>query len=202
MVALLAMACAAFALSPAIAHGDRPHGEAEAALVAGQQEQEIPTSDHAAVLAASPEPAETSDWSVVFENLHPAAVHFPIALLVAAAFTEALFAAKPDWHLQQSVRVMLWLAAGGAAVAAILGWVHTGLWTGGDDVMQRHRWVGTALPFFMLALAWIASHPPSSSRRMLRAGLAITAVLVVLQAFWGGELGHGSGHLFAGIQAT
>ena len=61
--------------------------------------------------------------------------------------------------------------AGGAVIAAIFGWIHTGLWFGGDTAMQLHRWNGMLIAVLGVVLAALAHRRPES-RTMLRIALA------------------------------
>ena len=127
--------------------------------------------------------------------LHPATVHFPIALLLLAAAVEALLILRPNSGLEQTVRIILYFAAAGTVTAALFGWIHTGMWMGGEALIQLHRWVGTGLAVLSIGLALLAARPPDHARRTLRTGLSIAAIAVVLQGYWGAELSHGPEHL-------
>ena len=130
--------------------------------------------------------------------LHPARVHFPIALLLVAAVLEALLVIRPQLGVERTIKIVLYVAAAGTVIAALFGWIHTGMWMGGEALMQRHRWVGTGLAVVSVILAWLASRPADLARVALRAGLAICAVAVVFQGYWGAELSHGPHHLSQG----
>lgn len=184
---------------PLSAHGAEQHGNEQSAQ-SDVAEPDGPPSDlleHAAssrvdeVSNADPHPLE------ILRNLHPAAVHFPIALLLFAAAVEGLALFRASLSFDATVRLALYFAAAGTLGAAILGWVHTGLWLGGDALMQRHRWLGTVLVVFTMILAWLASRSGHSSRTPLRIGLALVATLVVVQGYLGAELAHGPNHLFS-----
>ena len=82
----------------------------------------------------------------------------------------------------------------GGVLAALFGWIHTGLWFGGDFVMQVHRWNGMLVAVLGIAAAWIA-YRASGSRAALRALLFPIAALLIVQGFMGGELAHGLNHL-------
>jgi uncharacterized membrane protein len=130
----------------------------------------------------------------VLKGLHPATVHFPIALFLMAAMTELFVAARRTSEREAAVRIMLYGAAASAIVASLFGWIHTGIWFGGDSVMQLHRWIGMTVAVLGIAAVWIA-HREVSSRTMLRTLLFTIALLIGVQGFLGGELAHGVNHL-------
>jgi uncharacterized membrane protein len=130
----------------------------------------------------------------VLKNLHPATVHFPIALLPMAGLVELFTMARRTPEREAAVRIMLYGAAGGSLVAALFGWIHTGIWFGGDAIMQLHGWNGMLIVFLGAAAAWIAHRPPPS-RAGLRMPIFPIAALLVAQGFMGGELAQGFNHL-------
>ncbi|MCJ7420295.1 hypothetical protein L8951_00500 [Sphingomicrobium astaxanthinifaciens] len=182
--------------APAAAHRGEPHGDeaapaTEMAMAAPETRSQVP---------GPPPPAEAAprraDAMAVARNLHPLSVHFPIALLLVAAFLEVAGIARRRWRADAAVRLLLVTGAAGALVAALLGWVHTGPWLGGDAVMQWHRWMGSAIALVAVALAWHAGRA-SERRVLLRTALVALALAVAVQGYLGGELSHGPGHLFA-----
>src|SRR3546814_7074762 len=72
------------------------------------------------------------------KRLHPATVHFPIALLLMAALTELLVMVRRTPEREAAVKMMIYGGAAGTGVAALFGWIHTGHWFGRDPVLQRH----------------------------------------------------------------
>src|SRR3546814_2400400 len=88
--------------------------------------------------------------------------------------------------LESAVRVLVYGGAIGAVVAVLFGWIHTGLWFGGDTVMQVHRWNGMLIAVLGIVMAYLASRP-SQSRAWLRASIFSMAALVLIQGFLGGE---------------
>lgn len=194
--------------APAAAHGNEKHGEAaSAAPSAGQPGQDATMPPGMASgaedgghgsggheEAAGGHDAEPASFVGVLKRLHPATIHFPIALFMMAALTELFAMTRRGEGLESAVRVMIYGGAAGAVVAVLFGWIHTGIWFGGDAVMQVHRWTGTLLAVFGLLLAWLAK-AERNSRAALRALLFIVAATLVVQGFLGGELAHGPDHL-------
>lgn len=85
-------------------------------------------------------------------KLHPSIVHFPIALLLAAALAEVLVALGAR-GLQPAVRFCVILGFLGAAAAASVGWLA------GETASQTlepqltwHRWLGVGTAVLALAL--------------------------------------------------
>lgn len=186
-----------------LAHGPQGHEEEavqaspeeEAAQSAAQQQKPAapaPTGTGAAVETEQLEPSRIPHF---LTNLHPATVHFPIALLLFAAFAELLSIARPGGRSRAAADIAA--ASGGiaASVAALFGWIHTGLWLGGGDIMQWHRWLGTGLGALGPVIALLALRK-DESRLMLRLLLGLSAAAIIAQGWLGGELAHGFGHLW------
>lgn len=202
-------------VGPVQAHGDEKHGEAAtAAPAAANGEAHDP-----AAMAAMGGPAADGQAPAghdaasgghdeagghmaqgetgvvaIMKKLHPATIHFPIALFLMAALTELFIMRRKGAGLEGAVRVLVYGGAAGAVVAVLFGWIHTGLWFGGDALMQVHRWNGMLIAVLGLAMVYLASRP-LQSRALLRTALFLTTALVLAQGFLGGELAHGPNHL-------
>lgn len=191
-----ALALLAVAL-PALAHGDERHGETPAAH--GEKGHDMATmsadgSSNGAPTDHGTEQVRSEGFAGVLKSLHPATVHFPIALFLMAALTELFVMARRTPDREAAVRIMIYGGAAGALLAALFGWIHTGLWFGGDVTMQAHRWTGMLIALLGAAAAWLA-HRQSVSRAALRIVLFSIAALLLAQGFLGGELAHGTNHL-------
>lgn len=198
--AILLLAAAAL---PVQAHGDKPHDESASASVetdpnatANGRKQSDEANGEAPTHPAASETGG-ADFISLLKGLHPATVHFPIALLVVAALAELWMVWRPSRRLEGFIAICVKIAAIAAIVAAGFGWVHTGVWLGGDSVMQWHRWTGTGIAIFALVLAWLVDRVERRGRGLFRAGLGIAAVAILVQGYWGGEIAHGPGHMFA-----
>lgn len=202
-------------VGPVQAHGDEKHGEETSAAPAAAN---VDAHDQAAMAqmgdgGAVGEPsaghdeasgghdeagghadAGDSGFIAVLKKLHPATIHFPIALFLMAAATELFVMRRKGAGLESAVRVLVYGGAAGAVIAALFGWIHTGLWFGGDTVMQVHRWNGMLIAVLGIAMAYLASRP-SQSRAWLRTAIFSMAALILVQGFLGGELAHGPNHL-------
>ncbi|MDE1468504.1 DUF2231 domain-containing protein [Aurantiacibacter sp. D1-12] len=177
---------------PAIAHGPNHHEDGQANLT---EEVAAPLHDGDPHVIEPEQPRDPS-LAKAFTNLHPATVHVPIAFLLFAALAEFLSIYRGEARLRSAASVMAAIGGAGAVVAALFGWMHTGLWFGGGDTMQWHRWIGTTLGVSGPLIAWLALRH-NASRTLLRVLLAFAAAAVLLQGWLGGEIAHGAGHLFA-----
>lgn len=134
-------------------------------------------------------------------KFHPAAVHFPIALLMAAFLAELIAMLSGSERYASAGRYCLALGALSAILACALGWFWEGFkWTDGDWVlMTRHRWAGTftaLLSIILLILCPLSARPDAkTSKRLYRVTLLITVALVGLTGFLGGVLVWGADHM-------
>ncbi|MEZ6192640.1 MAG: DUF2231 domain-containing protein [Phycisphaerales bacterium] len=134
-------------------------------------------------------------------KFHPAAVHFPIALLMAAFLAEIIAMLSGSQRYASAGRYCLALGALSAILACALGWFWEGFkWTDGDWVlMTRHRWAGTftaLLSLILLILCPVSARPDAkTSKRLYRVTLLITVALVGLTGFLGGVLVWGADHM-------
>ena len=201
IAAALVLALAILA-QPAAAHGGEKHGAAKAPVqtetpAASAQDGEEPASPSS---EAQEEPRADSEHASsggsVLTRLHPATVHFPIALLIVAALVEMLAMARSSGPLGQAANVMTVAGAAGAVIAALFGWIHTGIWFGGDSTMHWHRWTGTGLALAAPLAALLAFR---ADRRAFRIVIVLIAAALVAQGYWGAELAQGPDHLGLGI---
>ncbi|MBI3437875.1 MAG: hypothetical protein HY054_04365 [Proteobacteria bacterium] len=131
---------------------------------------------------------------------HPAIVHFPVALLLTAAFLELAAAMRGKPVYAASNKIILGLAVLSAFVAAPMGWADAGLPAPDDKwFLTWHRWIGTGLPVLLL-LAWWLKRPPDEAAKKPSAPIyevvLVLSVLVILaQAYLGGNITHGEDHL-------
>jgi uncharacterized membrane protein len=130
---------------------------------------------------------------------HPLVVHFPIALLLTAAFLELFIVWKPESSgLRFAITVNLILGTLGALAAAPLGWIDATLMHFEPDlrpILAWHRWLGTSVAvgavLTSLARYWAIN---SGSLRVLwtyRVLLWLFALLVGITGHLGGLLVYG-----------
>ena len=136
------------------------------------------------------------DW---LGRFHVVVVHFPIALLVAAAVGEL-------WSLwcgvrrpADSVRFCILLAAVGAVAAAILGWLHaafSGFAASSSQALVFHRWTGTAAGVVAVVAAALSERDARRGVRspLFRVLLFVGALLVGVAAHLGGTLVYGANY--------
>lgn len=146
--------------------------------------------------------APRSRLIVLLGKLHPAVVHFPIALILAASLAELLHWRWPRRQFADAARFMVMLGAFSGIVTVLSGWMAA------LDarypanlliVLERHRWLGVstaAVAVLAAALALLAERRPLSVRYVwgYRAALLVAAVLVSLTGFYGGTLVFGPEH--------
>jgi len=143
-------------------------------------------------------------------RMHPALVHFPIALIITALLFEMVRIAIRHHRPSPAAIGCLLIAVGSAVVAAASGWVHAdfeGL--AGDSPVELHRWVAIASgSFALLALIFgIAARggrdddddPRHVARRMYVLFLVLAAGAVGFAGHQGGELVYGEGYIFEPI---
>jgi mono/diheme cytochrome c family protein/uncharacterized membrane protein len=163
----------------------------------GREEQQVP--DPA-------KPAEAEPPGGFFEGLiqwlgkcHPATVHFPIALLTAAAVAELLRLTTGKPAFAAVVRYCLWFGALTAVAAGVLGWFMGGFrLTDASWVVMTHRWLGTST-VACAGLALVLSEAGrradgNRSRRWARVALLVAAALTLVTGFFGGAVVFGLDH--------
>jgi mono/diheme cytochrome c family protein/uncharacterized membrane protein len=163
----------------------------------GQEEQGAPTPA---------EPAEEKPPRGFFGKLilwlgksHPAAVHFPIALLTAAAVAELLRLATRRPAFDTVSRYCVWFGTLTAVAAGVLGWFLGGFrLTDSSWALMTHRWLGTATVAcagLVLVLSEVSRRP---DRRRTRTGsrvaLLLVAALALVTGFFGGAVVFGLDH--------
>lgn len=132
-------------------------------------------------------------------KLHPAVVHFPIALLIVGVALEFFRVRRDGFKPSASARACLLLGAFSAVVAAAMGWSdastagHQGL------VIQSHRWLGIAASVFaMLTAACVTVSTRRGTYRAFnayRVSAVFAAGLVALTGHLGGVLIYGPGYV-------
>lgn len=130
-------------------------------------------------------------------RLHPMAVHFPIALFLVAALAELIMIINPTAGVGSSVRFLVWIGAAGGIVAAILGWLAGGIrMSDRSEILGLHRWTGTGIAITGILLALLSNAPANSGKRtVFRVGLAVVALAILFQGYWGAEMSLGPNHM-------
>jgi hypothetical protein len=134
-------------------------------------------------------------------RFHVLVIHFPIALLTAAALGEMWYAWRGVRVPMPAVRFCVALGAAGAIAAALLGWLHADFGGfGADDpgTLGLHRWVGTAAALWAVPLVWLSEERDvrrGSRSNSFRIALWLGALLTGIAGHLGGILVHGSSFL-------
>jgi uncharacterized membrane protein len=131
-------------------------------------------------------------------KFHPLLVHFPIALVLAAAAAELVVLAttRTAWHTVAIANIRAGAALG--VVTAITGWLFASSpLVDASPSLEWHRWVGMAGATGAIGAALLSSCLPVPSRRsfVYRVTLFVTALLVAITGHLGGTLVWGAGFL-------
>jgi mono/diheme cytochrome c family protein/uncharacterized membrane protein len=172
-----------------------------------QQENRQPVAEaEESEAPAAAEPVDAEQPKNCFGKLipwlgrfHPAAVHFPVALLAAAALAQLLRLATGKHVFDATSRFCLWFGALTAVAAAALGWFAGGFrLPDATWVLMTHRWLGTATVAcagVVLLLGELGRRPDRRRTRFgFRMALFAVAILVLATGFFGGAVVHGLKH--------
>jgi uncharacterized membrane protein len=132
-------------------------------------------------------------------NFHPPTVHFPIALLTAAAVAELLRMATAKPAFDAASRYCLWFGTVTALAAGLLGWFLARFrLTDASEVMMAHRWLGTVTVIGAGLVLVLGEASRRRDRRRTRIGfrfaLLVVAMLVLVTGFFGGAVVFGLDH--------
>jgi uncharacterized membrane protein/mono/diheme cytochrome c family protein len=130
-----------------------------------------------------------------FGRFHLMAIHFPIALMIAAAIGEFWTVWTRSRIQSESTRFCLWLAAIAALPTATLGWLYAAAGNGaGSQLLPFHRWLGTATAACIIgaAICCELDHRRNKGSRLFRALVVAAVLLTVATAHIGGLLAHGA----------
>jgi uncharacterized membrane protein len=132
-------------------------------------------------------------------NFHSPSVHFPIALLTAAAVAEVLRAATGSPSFDPVSRFCVWFGTLSALAAFALGWFIGGFrLTDPSWVVTTHRWLGTSAAVSSLLVLilneWAHRSGCTRSRTCFRVVLFALATLVAAAGFFGGAVVFGVNH--------
>jgi uncharacterized membrane protein len=127
-------------------------------------------------------------------SFHPAVVHIPIGLFIAAFLAELLLIKTGQPVFASIVRYCIWIGALGAFLAVPLGWFNAGFQlTDTKEFVTPHRWIGTTAAFWSALLLYIVSTTKEGGNRLLlRTALFVAVGLVAFNGFLGGLIVHGA----------
>jgi uncharacterized membrane protein len=135
-------------------------------------------------------------------SLHVVVVHFPIALLIAAAVGELWYLGRGGRMPAPAVRFCVLLGAASALAAVALGWLHASQGHGADMplTLGLHRWTGTVAALWAIGTALFSEWDEHRGVRSqwFRAWLLFGALLVATAGHLGGVLVHGENFLSGG----
>ena len=132
-------------------------------------------------------------------KFHPLLVHFPIALVLAAAAAELVVLAttRTAWRTVAVANIRAGAALG--VVTAVTGWLFASSpVVDASPSLEWHRWVGLAGAAGAIAAALLSARLHRPSRRSAfgyRVTLFVTALLVAITGHLGGTLVWGAGFL-------
>ncbi|HEV3142655.1 MAG TPA: c-type cytochrome domain-containing protein [Gemmataceae bacterium] len=133
---------------------------------------------------------------------HLLVIHFPIALLIAAAVRELWGAWQGERRPSPTVRFCVILGAASAVASAVLGWLHAanGYGSAMPQSLNLHRWLGTAAAAWAVGTALFSEWEYRRESRSIwfRGWLLIASVLVAGAGHLGGMLVHGEQFLLSG----
>ena len=132
-------------------------------------------------------------------KFHLLILHFPIALLAAAAGCEAWSMIRGSRLPAPAVRFCVLFGAASAVFTVALGWLHAlgGNGAGHPQVLTFHRWIGTSAGVWLVVTLVVSEWDVRRGARSWYVRLLIFsgALLVGLAAHFGGILVHGENFL-------
>jgi len=141
---------------------------------------------------------EKSAFKCFLGALHPGIVHFPIALLAAAALLEVLQVLRKKKEPHTATAALTYLAAAAAIPATFFGFMLADSEGAEGKLVDLHQWLGVASTVVALAAAactWKSKTSPGALLG-LRIALILGSGLVLGTGYVGGELVFGENHLF------
>jgi uncharacterized membrane protein/mono/diheme cytochrome c family protein len=150
-----------------------------------------------AVEAGPTSPAVAGRLMAWLGNFHLLALHFPIALLLAAALGEFWSVVRRSDVPAPAVRFCVDLGATAAVITVALGWLHALAGHGASmpQVLALHRWLGTTVAVWASLTAVQVEWDQRTGVRRLwtRLLLFVGALLTAVAAHFGGTLAQGEG---------
>ena len=151
----------------------------------------------------APAAGDTMLWNAI-GSLHPAAIHLPIGLLLAAGLF-ALFSIRGNFVMSDCAYYCLWLGTIGAVVASLTGWWFCDMENRDTvaalpDLLDQthdvfwHRTTALVCTAFAILLCLFAAGARArdpDNGVMWKLGLMVLAVGICITGHKGGELTHG-----------
>lgn len=202
LFAALCLALLILSVHPALAHERSEQQEAAEQNEAGHAHA-TPRSDMGEMMEREHGAAANEHRPTTFSgrlvawlgNMHPFAVHFPIALIPASWL--ALLLARRRGHAVDVIRAVIMLAGLAAVIAALVGWLDGGMALADPNPIKlAHRWIGTTLAVLVGGIGiWAWRRTESVNSRAMVWFLAGATVLLLVQGWLGAVLTHGRAHM-------
>ncbi len=175
-------------------HDGRIEASAEGADSSGAINAQMSVNTHGKMMADHRGGAAFSPTDFL-GRLHPALVHFPIALFLAAGLAELILFARPASGLEPTVRFLVYTGAAGGVIATFLGWLAGGIrMSDRSETLGLHRWTGTSIAVAGLVAAML-TYRAKPDRTLLRIVIAGIAIALLFQGYWGAEMSMGPNHM-------
>jgi uncharacterized membrane protein len=128
-------------------------------------------------------------------QMHPFAVHFPIALFPVAWLS--LILARRRGEAVPLIRALVIVAGSAAVLAAILGWLSASFGEiEPDRFLVWHRWIGTGLGVLGgFTAAWVWRRTEAVQTRAMVWLLGAATLVLLVQGWLGAVLVHGMEHM-------
>lgn len=146
-------------------------------------------------------------WLKFVGTLHPALLHFPIALGIVAAIVELWGAVRRDPGPSSFALTAVWFAAIVAVATATSGWFNAEF-EGKTLTLDLflHRWIGISSAVLLMILAIsgsiIRSRPKTSLSGAWRMVLLATAGALAFTGHLGGSMVYGNGYITDALWAA
>ncbi|EON75244.1 hypothetical protein ADIS_4415 [Lunatimonas lonarensis] len=132
-------------------------------------------------------------------RLHPLAVHFPVSLLVFAAFLELFTLGNFNGKLRPGIRMLVLAGVAAAIVSTVFGILLANIEDYGGSTLELHRWAGLVTALIGIPLYFSlkkTEHKLSSATvKQYRAVLFVAAFGVSFAGHFGASLTHGEDYL-------
>lgn len=139
-------------------------------------------------------------WAFFAGTLHPAVLHFPLALAVLAAAAEVWGALRGHAAPSPFAFACIWIAALSGVIACFTGWMNAESYGESDSNLFLHRWTAigcTAALFVLWTTGGMLRSKASGSSASFVAGWRLGLIAVALAmggaGHLGGEMVHGDG---------
>ncbi len=134
-----------------------------------------------------------------FGRLHPLVVHFPVGLILFAAFLELFTLGKYHSKLRPGINALVLAGAAGAVVAATFGLLLAKNEEITGELLNLHQWIGIGTAVLSLVVLFFLNSVWNKNQmnkiKLFRATLFITAIGVSVAGHFGASLTHGEDFL-------